>query len=192
MMARCSRSEAGCIRESDCRNCTAASPRCSIVSARSAPCHAEAAGVALVAVGVVLVRGVGRADRRGVALGAVIAALIAGYTVVDNAGIEHASPIAYLELVLIPVAIAALFVGRARLRAAFGPGPVLAGIAGFAAYAFVLAALDLAAAAPVAAVRETSVVIAVVLAAVLLRERVWPGRLAGAVVVAAGVAVLSL
>jgi drug/metabolite transporter (DMT)-like permease len=34
-----------------------------------------------------------------------IAALIAGYTVLDNAGIERASPIAYLELVLVPVAV---------------------------------------------------------------------------------------
>jgi uncharacterized membrane protein len=156
------------------------------------PSGMEATGVALVAVGVVLVRGLRSADVRGVALGGAIAALIAGYTVVDNAGIEHASPVAYLELVLLPVAAAALFVGPARLRAALSPGPVLAGVAGFAAYAFVLAALDLAPAAPVAAVRETSVVIAVALAAVLLRERVGPGRLAGAVVVAAGVAVLSL
>jgi uncharacterized membrane protein len=151
------------------------------------PSAPEAAGVALVAVGILLVRGVGGSFGFGLA----IAALIAGYTVVDNSGIEHASPVAYLELVLIPVAIAALFVGPARLRAALSPGPVLAGVAGFAAYALVLAALDLAPAAPVAAVRETSVVIAVALAAVLLREHVGPGRMAGAVVVTGGVAVLS-
>jgi drug/metabolite transporter (DMT)-like permease len=56
----------------------------------------------------------------------------------------------------------------------------------------VLAALRLASAASVAAVRETSVLIAVVLAAPVLRERVGPGRLAGAVLVVGGVALLSL
>jgi len=152
------------------------------------PSAAEAAGVVVVAAGVLLVRG-----RLGSILpGAAIAALIAGYTIVDNAGIEHAGPIAYLELVLLPVALAALvFVPRRRLRAALGPGPVAAGIASFAAYALVLAALERAPAAPVAAVRETSVVIAVALAAVFLRERVTRMRLGGAIVVAVGVALLS-
>jgi len=152
------------------------------------PSAAEAAGVLVVAAGVVLVRG-----RVGSVLpGLGIAALIAGYTIVDNAGIEHASPVAYLELVLVPVALAALvLVPRARLRAALGPGPVAAGIVSFAAYALVLAALERAPAAPVAAVRETSIVVAVALAALLLRERVSAARLAGAVVVAGGVAVLS-
>jgi drug/metabolite transporter (DMT)-like permease len=156
------------------------------------PSAAEAAGVAVVAAGVLLVRGRAAPDARGLALGLGIAALIAGYTVVDNAGIEHASPIAYLELVLVPVALAGLVaVPRDRLRAALAPAPVAAGIAGFAAYALVLAALDLAPAAPVAAVRETSVVIAVGLAAAFLHERVTAARAAGAVTVVAGVALLS-
>ena len=156
------------------------------------PSGTEAAGVAVVAAGVLLVRGRAAPDPRGLALGLGIAALIAGYTVVDNSGIEHASPIAYLELVLIPVALAGLIaVPRARLRAALTPAPVAAGFAGFAAYALVLAALDRAPAAPVAAVRETSVVIAVALAAAFLHERVTAARLAGAAAVAAGVALLS-
>ena len=152
------------------------------------PSAAEAVGVLVVAAGVVLVRGRGGSVLPGLG----IAALIAGYTIVDNAGIEHASPVAYLELVLLPVAAVALVVvPRHRLRAALGPGPIAAGIASFAAYAFVLAALERAPAAPVAAVRETSVVVAVALAALLLRERVTAGRLSGAVVVAGGVALLS-
>ncbi|MEX2210828.1 MAG: EamA family transporter [Gaiellaceae bacterium] len=156
------------------------------------PSGAEAGGVLLVGAGVLLVRGLRSTDPRGLALGAAIAVLIAGYTTVDNAGIEHASPIAYLELVLLPVALAVLLaVPRERLRAAIAPAPVAAGIASFAAYALVLAALDRAPAAPVAAVRETSVVIAVALAAIFLHERVGPARLAGAIVVAGGVALLS-
>ena len=59
-----------------------------------------------------------------------------------------------------------------------------------AAYALVLAALELAPAAPVAAVRETSVVIAVALAGRFLGEPVGPRRLAGAALVVVGVALL--
>jgi uncharacterized membrane protein len=44
----------------------------------------------------------------------------------------------------------------------------------------------------VSAVRETSVVIAAVLAAVFLHERVGAARLAGAVLVVAGIALLAL
>lgn len=69
---------------------------------------------------------------------------------------------------------------------------VLAGLATFGAYALVLAALERAPAAPVAAVRETSVVIATALAGVVLGERVTRARLAGAVVVVAGVALISI
>ena len=61
---------------------------------------------------------------------------------------------------------------------------VSAGLASFGAYALVLAALERASAASVAAVRETSIVIATALAAPLLKERVGPTRLAGAVGVA--------
>jgi uncharacterized membrane protein len=56
----------------------------------------------------------------------------------------------------------------------------------------VLAAFRLAPAAPVAAVRETSVVIAAILAAVVLHEAVGRRRMAGAVLVAAGVAAIVL
>ena len=152
---------------------------------------AQVAGVVLVASGVLLVRGVRQApDQRGVVLG--VAALIAGYTLVDNAGIEHADPIAYLELVLVgPALVYLAVVGRSRARRELGVRNVVVGLSGFGAYALVLAALNLAPAAPVAAVRETSVVIATALAALLLHERVSLARAAGAVLVAAGVVLVS-
>jgi uncharacterized membrane protein len=62
----------------------------------------------------------------------------------------------------------------------------------FGAYALTLAALEIAEAAPVAALRETSVVMATVAAAVSARERVPPGRLVGAVIVVAGIALIAL
>jgi drug/metabolite transporter (DMT)-like permease len=67
---------------------------------------------------------------------------------------------------------------------------VLAGCGGFLAYVLVLAALKLAPAAPVAAVRETSVLFAVLLAAPLLGERVGYARVAGAGLVVCGVLAL--
>jgi drug/metabolite transporter (DMT)-like permease len=69
---------------------------------------------------------------------------------------------------------------------------VAAGLAMFGAYALTLAALRLADAAAVAAVRESSVVIATALAAVMLHERVTRERLAGAGLVAAGVGAIAL
>jgi drug/metabolite transporter (DMT)-like permease len=157
------------------------------------PSGAEVLGVLAVAVGVVLVRGVGGGDRVGVVLGLVIAAQIAGYTLVDAEGIEHASPVPYLLLALLPATLAAVAVCRGtRLRAELRPATVLAGCGGFLAYTLVLAALRVAPAAPVAAVRETSVLFAVALAAPMLGERVTAQRLAGGALVVAGVVTLGL
>jgi transporter family protein len=46
--------------------------------------------------------------------------------------------------------------------------------------------------AAVAAVRESSVVIATVLAAIVLHERVTPARIAGSAVVVGGIALIAL
>jgi drug/metabolite transporter (DMT)-like permease len=156
----------------------------------------EVAGVLLVGAGVLLVRGLKHPEGRGVLLGAVIAVWIAGYTLFDNRGIEHASAFAYFELVIgIPgvVYLAAIWRrrGGSALRSELGWATLSAAVAATLAYVLVLLALDRAEAAPVAAVRETSVVIAVALAAVVLRERVGWARAAGAGLVAAGIALLS-
>ena len=82
--------------------------------------------------------------------------------------------------------------GTVALRAELNRSSVVAGIATFTAYALVLAALERASAASVAAVRETSVLIAAMLAAVVLDEPVTRWRLAGAALVAAGVALLAV
>src|SRR4029079_19832541 len=80
-----------------------------------------------------------------------------------------------------------------RARAAeLRPPIVLAGLGMFGAYALALGALERAAAAPVAAVRESSAVIATGLAAVVLGERVDGARWAGAVLVVAGVGAIAL
>jgi uncharacterized membrane protein len=157
---------------------------------------AEVAGVLLVAAGVVLVRGLGRGSSAGVGFGLAIGACIAGYTLADARGVDHADPLAYLVVVLALPAVAYLVIvalrgGTERLRAELGWTPVFIGLASFGAFALALFALQRASAASVASVRETSVVIAVALAAPFLGEQVGPRRLAGAALVVAGVAVLA-
>ncbi len=157
------------------------------------------AGALLVAVGIVLVRGIGSdAHRRDVLLALAIGACIAAYTLVDDEGVTHADPLAYLFVVfaLLAVGYAA---GVARLRgtaalrtAATRPRTLLIGVGFVASYGLTLAALERAPAAPVAAVRETSVLLATAFAAIVLGERVGRGRAFGAVLVVAGIAAIAL
>jgi drug/metabolite transporter (DMT)-like permease len=161
--------------------------------AASAPGAGDVGGVLAVGAGVLLVRGRLRGSVGGLGAGLVVAAVIAGYTVVDRYGIRHANAAPYLLLVMLgPALVYPLTVGRRRVAAAVAPATVLVGAASAAAYLLVLLALRLASAPAVAAVRETSVVIATALAAAVLRERVPPLRLAGAALVAGGVALLAL
>jgi drug/metabolite transporter (DMT)-like permease len=154
-------------------------------------------GVCLVGAGVLLVRGLRPSVGRGVAFGLAIAIVIATYTLVDKRGVSHAGALPYLELsMLVPALVYAAAVGRMQgayaLRSELRPSTFVAGIATFGAYCLVLLALQRAPAAPVAAVRETSVVVTALLAARYLAEPVrWP-RFAGAAAVAGGIALLSL
>ena len=155
------------------------------------PSTGEIAGVVVVAAGVLLVRGA--RGSRGAALGLLIAAVIGGYTVIDRYGIRHANAFSYAFLILLPsAAIYPPFVGLRRVRSSAVPVNVLVGILSAAAYLLVLLALRRASAPSVAAVRETGVVIAAVLGAVFLHERVGPARYAGALVVVVGIALLAL
>jgi drug/metabolite transporter (DMT)-like permease len=149
--------------------------------------------------GVLLVRGVGRhaADVASLALALGVGACIAGYTLVDDHGVRHAAALPYFELILVASAVpyAATIAARrgtASLRAAADWRAAAAGVGMVAAYLLVLAALERAEAAPVAALRETSVVMAAAGAALVGREKVPAARLTGAVLVMAGVAALAL
>ena len=159
-----------------------------LVSAR--PSGAEIAGVIVVAAGVLLVRGA--RGGRGAALGLAIAGVIGGYTLIDRYGIRHAGAFSYALLIMLgPALVYPPVVGARRVRAAVSPTTVLVGVLSAGAYLLVLLALRRASAPAVSAVRETGVVIAAALSAVVLRERVGLVRLAGAVLVAAGIALLA-
>jgi drug/metabolite transporter (DMT)-like permease len=162
----------------------------SVVALGASLSFAAVAGVLAVAAGVVLARGAGAGQPL---LALAVGAAIAGYTLVDKEGLRHADPLPYLELVLVVPALAYLaWIGRRRAWVALGWRAGVAGVGMFGAYALVLAALRLAAAAPVAAVRETSIVIAVLLGALVLHEPVGRRRAAGAVAIVAGVAAIAL
>ena len=136
-----------------------------------------------------------RPPARDLLFGLAIALTIAAYTLVDAEGVDHARAPAYLFLLLAPSSLVyagALALRGRPLRAELRPRAFLTGALIVGAYGCVLAALRLADAAPVAAVRESSVVIAALLAAVFLSERVDARRLAGAILVAVGVAGVAL
>jgi drug/metabolite transporter (DMT)-like permease len=161
----------------------------------------QIAGVVAVALGILLVCGIGvtdaSSDRRGVLLALVTAVFIAGYTLVDKEGLEHAAAIPYIELVLVgPALVYGVVVlrwkGAAALRGEATARLTAVAVLLTATYVLVLLALREAPAASVSAVRETSVVIATVLAALAAHERLRTSRVAGATLVAAGVALVAL
>jgi drug/metabolite transporter (DMT)-like permease len=162
-----------------------------------------APAVLLVVAGILLVRG--PAGRGDLVLALAVGACIAGYTVVDDEAVERASAVSYLALVLAVSSVC--WLGALSLQTTRrGIGPLAwargvgvsslrvccAGVGMAVAYLLTLWALDRAAAGPVAAVRETSVLFAVVFAAVIARERVTPARAAGAALIVAGVGALAL
>ncbi len=158
----------------------------------------QVTGVVLVAAGVVLVRGLRRPDAPAAAgLALACGACIAGYTIVDAHALDHAAALPYLWVVLaltavVYVPLVARSRGAAALRHAWRRETLLAALLFFGAYLLVLAALRLAEPGPVAAVRETSVVVATALGALILHERVTAARAAGALVVVAGAALIAL
>jgi len=155
---------------------------------------AETAGVLLVAAGVVLVRGLGgRGDTAALVLTATIAATIAAYTLVDRAGIHRAGALTYFVLTLVgPCLVYPPLVGVRAIRRELGWAVVAAGIANLGSFTLGLLALRHGSAAAVLAVRSSSVVIATALAGRLLAEQVSRTRLAGSVLVFAGIVLLAV
>lgn len=142
----------------------------------------EMVAVAIIACGILslaLMRRSGGASGGVVVLALVTGMFIAGYSLVDGMGARAAgSSVGYYAwLSLINAAITGAYLAMtapARLRAVFGPGLrtfVIGGGASFAAYAIVTWAFTQAPIALVTALRETSVVFALLIGVVVLRER---------------------
>jgi uncharacterized membrane protein len=154
---------------------------------------AEIAGVLLVAVGVVLVRGpAGGSDAKALLLVTTIAASISAYTLIDRAGIQRAGALTYFVLVLVgPNLVYPLLVRWPAIKRELGWSVAAAAVANLGSFALGLLALRRGAAAPVLAVRSSSILLATLFAGRVLSEGVPPRRFVGSLLVFGGVALLA-
>jgi drug/metabolite transporter (DMT)-like permease len=164
----------------------------------------QLAGVALVSAGLASLslgggRPVGR-DRRALLLALGTGVFIAAYTVSDGLGARRSgTPLGYIVWLSLGYGVAlpayALLARRRRLAAALRSDwrvGALCGLCSLVAYGLVIWAQTRGTLAAVAALRETSVVVAAVIGAVVLHERFGRLRVAASVLVAAGVVALNL
>lgn len=126
--------------------------------------------------------------------------MISGYTVVDGMGVRASgAPLGYIGwlffLDAFPLLVWALLrqrgEGLRRIAGAWRLG-LMGGAMSFTAYGLVIYAMSFAAIGPVAALRETSVVIAAGIGAFVLKESFGGRRVLAALVVVGGVIVLNL
>lgn len=157
------------------------------------------AGIVLISVGIasIAVLTPGRPVRRARMLGTVLAlvtgAVIGTYTVVDKAAVSYSDPITYLclseALVFILFVVVSLARGRSTDLTALLPHwrrVLIAGVLATAAYGFALYAMTHAYASYIAPLREISVLFAVVLAGLVLKEPGAARRIPSAVAIVAG------
>lgn len=163
----------------------------------------EIAGVGLVSAGILSLALGGEASARrdrAALLALVTGVWIACYTLVDGMGVRRSgralSYILWLQaLEAIPFALVTLALrGREVLRFAARSGGrgALGGLLATGGYSLVLWAYSLGALAPIAALRETSTILAAAIGTLLLGEPFGRRRVVAAGLVAAGVLVMSL
>jgi drug/metabolite transporter (DMT)-like permease len=161
-------------------------------------------GIALISLGVLTI-GSTRAQsltaparRKALGWALLAAGTIVAYTTIDSIGARHTmNPWSYviwlaaLEGVLL-AGVVWMRRGRSLLRYALnsGPVPMAAGVMSMTAYAVALWGMTSAPVASVAALRETSVLFALVIATRLLKEPVGPTRWLGACAIMVGVIAL--
>lgn len=157
-----------------------------------------AAGIGCVSLGVMVV-GLGRrVDRRGLGWAIATGVCIALYTVIDAQGVRAApGALSYIAWVYVAMGggiglLFALWRGPRFLlaaRAEWKPG-LIAGALSIVTYGLALYAYRLGDTPRLAALRETSILFAVGVAVIFLRERMTGGRIAGTVAIAGGAALL--
>jgi len=164
------------------------------------------AGIAVVSLGILAMatgqRGAGLhavgGRSPGVRLTLLNALVIAGYTLVDGTGVRRSgAPVAYTFWIFVLTAVLLAGWALAARRAGLGGYAVrnwrlalIGGMGTLASYGLSLWAMTKAPVAPVAALRETSILFGALISGLLLRERVGVARLGAACLIAAGVAAL--
>ncbi|GHH80112.1 membrane protein [Streptomyces sulfonofaciens] len=164
----------------------------------------QTAGVLVCSAGLVGValwgfRGAGGAPR-GPALTAALATglAIAGYTVVDGVGVRASgTPLGYIAWLMIleglPIPAYAVWARGGRLFAALRPYAargLLGAAMSMTAYGLVLWAQTRAALAPVAALRESSIIVGAAIGTVFFKERFGLPRIAAAGLMVAGIGLM--
>jgi drug/metabolite transporter (DMT)-like permease len=159
-------------------------------------------GICLICVGTASLAWTARAKGglKGVSLALLNAVVIAAYTLIDGVGVRRSTaPIAYAAWLFLLTAVPLIGWAIARKGAAFRRYSVkhlrvgmIAGLGSCASYGLALWAMTRAPVALVAALRETSILFATVIAALVLKERVSPQRVAAVCVIASGAAMLRL
>lgn len=159
------------------------------------------AGVALISAGILSLVSWSSLDRhqlRLLGLALATGTSISGYTLIDSLGVRAAGDVLMyvvwlevMEHLPLPAYLLATRRGAFRELVATERGrSVLGGAGTIGAYALVLWAVSLAAIAQVAALRETSVIIAALIGHFLFREPFGAKRILASVLVAAGIVLL--
>jgi drug/metabolite transporter (DMT)-like permease len=136
--------------------------------------------------------------RRATGFALLTACVIALYTLIDGLGVRRSgAPASYtMWIFLLSGAALTAWTSRGRARAladAARARPLLlpvGGVSTVASYAIALWAMTLAPVAAIAALRETSILFATAIAALVLRERIGPGRLLAVAMIAGGAAAM--
>jgi drug/metabolite transporter (DMT)-like permease len=157
-----------------------------------------AGGIGMVSAGVLTI-GLGRhVDRRAIGWALATGVTIAVYTVIDAQGVR-AAPTAFSYIVWVFLTLGfgigllfALWRGPAFVLAARAEwkAGLAAGALSIVTYGLALWALRLGDTPRLAALRETSILFATLIAVVFLKERLTPGRLAGVLAIALGAGLL--
>jgi drug/metabolite transporter (DMT)-like permease len=159
----------------------------------------ELAGVAIISAGIIglmVVSGSGlKGGWRSIVYPLATGMMIAAYTVVDGIGVRlSGNPAGYIGwlFILSPIPLVAIALARQRgATIAFLRGkwrtPLLGGFLNMGSYGLAIWALSISAMAQVSALRETSVVIAVLIGTFVLKEPMGRHRMMASVAVAFGV-----
>jgi len=159
------------------------------------PDASQLAGIVVISAGLLVLAGRPRThERLAVGLALATGVMIASYSAVDGIGVRHADGVVAYSVWLFAgeSVVTAGYVGR-RMHAAlrlWRRAVAVAALA-FAGYGLVIWAQFHANLGGVAALRETSVIAAALIGAIVFRERFGPRRVVASVVVVAGVALLS-
>lgn len=162
------------------------------------------AAVALIAGGIVSLamqkNGAASASAEAVTYSLITSVFIASYTMADGFGGRLAvTPLVFTVwlVVLDGIVFLAVIAWRRDMRLFLTPTRasvlgLFGGVVAVVGYGIVIWAMSVAPMGPVAALRETSVVFAALISAIVLKERIGPVAIAAACAVAAGVVLLRL